>query len=159
MKRFFQLFANLSQGLVGKILIIANFIICLVIFDWKELFQYLETPAKLDCHIKPYSRGLDICTSGMFPSLIEPILFLLAAPFLILVYPSIAMTEIVLGVLKGMFPLWCIETFDIFYIPIFAVINTFYWLFLGDMIEMAHSEYLRRKSTTKKILSIFPDSE
>lgn len=141
MKHLFQIVTKLFQGLVGKLLIIANFIICLVIFDWGEFLQYLETPSRVNCHIKPYSRGIDICTSGIFPSFIEPLLFFLAIIFFILVYPSMAMTEIVLGVLKVVFPLWCIETSDIIYIPVFALINAFYWLFLGDMIEILHSSY------------------
>lgn len=159
MKRFFQLFANFFQGSVGKILIIANFIICLVIFDWGKFFRYLETPAKINCHIKPISRGgsIDICTSGMFPSIFEPLILLIGLIYLIFVYPSIAMTEIVLGGLKGLFPLLCLETFDIFYIPIFAVVNTFYWLFLGDMIEIAHSQYRKFYPLRKKYLGIFND--
>lgn len=169
MKRFFQLFANLFAGLVGKLFVIANFVICLFIFDWGKFFRYLETPARINCHIKPSGGSIDSCLygfSGYSYGIIEGILYfvmslfslLLIGFFLILVYPSIAMTEIVLGSLKGLFPLWCVETFDIFYIPIYAVINSFYWLFLGDMIEKAHSAYLQNKKFPK-ILSCFPNSE
>ena len=33
MKRFFQLFENLFQGMVGKLFVIVNFIICLMFLD------------------------------------------------------------------------------------------------------------------------------
>lgn len=168
MKLFFQILKNLFAGLVGKLLIVANFVICLFIFDWDKLFRYLETPAKINCHIKS-GGSIDLCLYGFTRysySLIEEVIYfvisifllLLSAGFLILVYPSIAVTEIVLQILKAQFPLWCIETFDILYVPIFAVINSFYWLFLGDMIEIAHSAYLRNKKFPK-ILSCFPDSK
>lgn len=153
MKFIFQLFKNLFAGLVGKLLFVVNFIICLMIFDWHKLFRYLEAPARINCHIKPYSRSIDICFGS--PSIFDFIILLFGIIFLILVYPSMAMTEIILGVLKGMFPLWCVETFDILYIPIFTLVNAIYWLFLGDMIEMAHSAYLRNKPIQKP-LSIFP---
>jgi hypothetical protein len=157
MKRFFQVFKHLFAGLVGKLLFAANFVVCLFIFDWAKFFRYLEAPARIDCHIKTFSRGIDICTSSIFPSFIEPILLLLAAIFFILVYPSIAVTEIVLEILKAQFPLWCVETHDILYVPVFAVVNSIYWLFLGDMIEIAHSAYLQNKQIQKP-LSCFPDS-
>lgn len=174
MKRFFQLFANFFQGSVGKILIIANFIICLVIFDWDKFFRYLETPAKINCHIKPISRGgtIDFSMSNsyglydygynagaveiLFYFIISTFILCFLVAFLIFTLPSISLTGITLEFLKLIFPLWCLETFDIFYIPIFAIINTFYWLFLGDMIEIAHSAYLKNKPP-KKILSIFSD--
>lgn len=157
MKCFFQLFANLFWGLVGKLLIIANFVICLLIFDWEKFARYLETPARINCHFKPQS-GMDICIFGGYPSMFDPIILLFGLIYLILVYPSMAMTELILGVLKNVFPLSCLETFDLLYLPIFALVNTFYWLFLGDMIEIAHSVYLQRKSIDKP-LSIFPESD
>jgi hypothetical protein len=155
MKRFLQLLANLSQGLVGKLLVVANFIICLLAFDWHKFFRYLETPAKLNCHLKLPGRAIDFCGFGG----LDLILFFFAIIYLIFVYPSIAMTEIVLEMLKKINPLWCLETFDMLYIPIFAVFNTFYWFFLGDLIEMWHSAYLRRKPMYQKPLNIFPDSD
>jgi len=158
MKRFFQLFANLFRGSVGKLLIIVNFVICLLIFDWPKFARYLETPARINCHLKPYTGGaIDICVFGGYPSIFDPIILLFGLIYLILVYPSIAMTEIILGVSKGLFPLSCLETFDLLYIPIFVLVNTFYWLFLGDLIEIAHSAYLQRKPVNK-FLTIFPDS-
>jgi hypothetical protein len=169
MKRFFQFFANLFAGLVGKLLIVANFVICLFIFDWDKFIRYLETPVKINCHIKQSGGSIDFCLygfSGYGYGIIESIgyfivsifLLLFGAFFFILVYPSVAVTEIILQILKAQFPLWCIETQDILYVPIFAVVNSFYWLFLGDMIEMAHSAYLRNKKFPK-ILSCFPDSK
>ena len=157
MKFVFKLFADLFAGLVGKLMFAANFVICLFVFDWDKFFRYLETPARINCHIKPRS-SVDICLTGIHSFIFEPILYVFVAFFSLLVYPSIAVTEIVLDILKVQFPLWCIETFDILYVPIFAVINSIYWLFLGDMIEIAHSAYLRNK-TVQKPLSILPDKE
>jgi hypothetical protein len=171
MKFIFQLFKNLFAGLVGKLLFGVNFIICLMIFDWHKLFRYLETPARINCHLKSTGGAIDFSVYGLTGSsysfgVIENVFYLIifvfyfffVGIFFILVYPSMAMTEIVLGVLKGMFSLWCVETFDILYIPIFAIFNSIYWIFLGDMIEMSHSAYLRNKPIQKP-LSIFPDSD
>lgn len=154
MKRFLQLFENLFQGLVGKLFVIVNFVICLLFFDWHKFFRYLETPARFNCHLKPNSPGIDICMYGG----IEPLILLFGAIYLIFVYPSITVTEIIIEAGKTAFPLSCLETFDVIYIPIFSLVNAFYWLFLGDMIEMAHSAYLRNKRIQKP-LSCFPDSK
>jgi hypothetical protein len=154
MKLVFQLFANFFAGLLGKLLIVANFVICLFIFDWSKFFRYLETPARINCHIKPFSRGIDFCVYGLYYSPIESFFLLIATSISVLFLPSILVTELILGDLKKLYPLWCVETFDILYIPIFAGINSFYCLFLGDMIEKAHSAYLRNKPVQKP-LSIF----
>ena len=151
MERFFQLFAKLFQGLLGKLLFVANFIICLVIFDWGKFGRYLEAPARVNCHIKPYSRGIDICFFGRPLSIFEPVFLFFEGLYNIFIYPSMALTEIILVLLKETFPLWCIETFDILYLPVFALINSFYWLFLGDLIEILYSNY-----TPPKILRINP---
>jgi hypothetical protein len=156
MKLFFQILKNLFAELVGKLLILANFIICLFIFDWGKFIKYLETPARINCHIKQYSRGIDLC--GFYYSPIESVFILITTLIYILFLPPILTTEWVLGDMKRLFPLWCVETFDIIYIPIFVVINTFYCLFLGDMIEKAHTVHLRNKKMPK-ILSCFPKAE
>ena len=157
MKRFFQLFENLFQGLVGKLFVIVNFIICLLFFDWHKLFRYLETPARFNCHLKPPS-SVDICLTGIHAGIFEPIILFFGLLYLILLYPSITVTEIIIEAGKTAFPLSCLETFDVIYIPIFSLVNAFYWLFLGDMIEMAHFTYLRNKQIQKP-LSCFPDSK
>lgn len=156
MKLFFQILRNLFAGLLGKLLIVANFIICLGIFDWGKFVKYLETPARINCHIKQYGRGIDIC--GFYYSPIESVFIFIVTVTYILFLPPILMTEWVLEDLKRLHPLWCLETFDIFYIPIFLFFNTFYCLFLGDMIEKAHSAYLQNKRIQKP-LSCFPKSE
>lgn len=167
MKRFLQVFKHLFAGLVGKLFLIANFVICLFVFDWSKFVRYLETPARIDCHIKPPS-SIDFSIYGFTGNnygVIEGIIYfvlsvfslLLLGLFLILVYPSIAVTEIILQILQAQFPLWCAETHGILYLPVFAVVNSFYWLFLGDMIEIAHSAYLQNKQVEKP-LSCFPDS-
>lgn len=156
MKLFFQILKNLFAGLLGKLLIAANFVICLFIFDWDKLIRYLETPARINCHIKEYSRGIDIC--GMYYSPVESVFLFIVTLIYLIFLPPILMTELVLRDLKTLCPLWCIETFDILYIPIFAAINSFYCLFLGDMIEMAHSAYLQNRQPEKP-LSCFPDSK
>lgn len=168
MKLFFQILRNLFAGLLGKLLIVANFVICSFIFDWGKFIKYLETPARINCHIKPKS-SIDFCLygfSGYGYGAIESIGYFIVLIFLlffygllaVLIFPSIILTELALDSLKTLFPLWCVETYDILYVPIFAVINSYYWLFLGDMIEKAHSAYLQNKKFPK-ILSCFPKSE
>ena len=158
MKRFFQLFANLFAGLVGKLFVIANFVICLFIFDWGKFLRYLETPARINCHIKLTGRGIDICGFGYYYSPIESAFLLITAFVSLIFLPPMLMTELILGDLKRLYPLWCLETFDTLYIPIFTIINSFYCLFLGDMIEKAHSAYLQNKRD-RKPLSILPDEK
>lgn len=166
MKRLRQVF-KIS---LAKIFFTSNYVICLVIFDWDKFFRYLNTPAKIDCHLPPPHTGgtIDFSVYGMFAynsgvgeDFIYPILmlflFLFAIILFILIFPSIIITQITLEVLKNAFPLWCLETHNIIYIPILAVINSFYWVSLAYFIELAHAKYLQIKPPAKKPLSIFPD--
>ena len=152
MKRLRQVF-KIS---LAKIFFVANYVICLAIFDWNKFFRYLNTPAKVNCHLPPPSRGdgIDICFS---PSIIDPIIYFIGIILSILFLPSIVITEITLEMFKKTFPLWRLDTRDIIYIPIFAVINSFYWISLAYCIELAHAKYLQIKPPAKKPLSIFPD--
>lgn len=153
MKRLRQVF-KIS---LAKIFFVANYVICLAIFDWDKFFRYLNTPAKINCHIKEIGGSTIEFCCGRPPSIFDPIIFFAEAIFFILTSPSIAITEITLEMFKKTFPLWCLDTRDIIYIPIFAVINSFYWISLVYCIELAHAKYLQIKPPTKKPLSIFPD--
>jgi hypothetical protein len=157
MKFFFHLFANLFRVSLGKLLMAANFVICLLIFDWSGSFRYLDTPTQINCHIKPHV-SIDFSICGGSESISVAALGLIQFLYFCLTFPSIVMTEDTLTLIRNHYPLWCYETFEFLYIPIFAVINTFYWLFLGDLIEMAHSAYLRNKPS-HQILSIFSNPD
>jgi len=156
MKRLRQVF-KIS---LAKIFFVANYVICLVIFDWDKFFRYLNTPARIDCHLPPPHTGggaIDFCVYGSPPTIFDPIILFATVIFLIFTFPSTIITEITLEMFKKTFPLWCLETHDIIYIPIFAVINSFYWTSLAYCIELAHAKYLQIKPPAKKPLSIFPD--
>lgn len=142
---------------LAKIFFVANYVICAVIFDWDKFFKYLETPARINCHLPPPSSGghIDFCYGGA--SIFDLIIILVGAIFCILTLPSIIITETTLEILKKTFPLWCLETHNIISTPILAVINSFYWVCLAHIIELAHAKYLELKPPIKKPLSVFPD--
>lgn len=153
---------------LAKIFFVTNYIICAMIFDWDNFFKYLETPARINCHLPSPSSGghIDFSVYGFYNySVVEEMFHVIFSIFLvcftilfyILAFPSIAITEITLGMLKKTFSLWCLETYDIIYIPILAVINSFYWICLAHIIELAHAKYLELKPPAKKPLSVFPD--
>lgn len=155
MKSFRQIF----KVSLAKIFFIANYVICAVIFDWDKFYKYLETPARINCHLPlpKYGSGIDFCVYGSNISVFEPFILFFGAIFCILTLPSIIITENTLEMLKKAFPLWCLETHDIIYTPVFAVINSFYWICLAYIIELCHAKYLELKPPAKKPLSIFPD--
>lgn len=165
MKYFFRFFTNLFNISIGKIFFVANIIICLVFFNWNKLFLYLDNINEMGC--RPRGGGaIDFSVYGFYGSsaseefifsIIMIFVYLFIVILFILFSPSICLTEIMLGSLKQTFAHWCPETFDLIYTPIFFVFNSFYWIFLGDIIEMAHSAYLQRKPMSQKFLSIFPD--
>lgn len=152
MKRLRQFF----KVSLAKVFFVSNFVICAFVFDWKEFFEYLEMPMRVNCHFKPYN-GVDICISGgIISSILDPIYYFLVAIFLTLTLPSTIISERTLGMLKNTFPFWCYETFEIIYIPIFAVINAFYWICLAYMIELGYSKYRQLNPPKSKYLSVFP---
>jgi hypothetical protein len=157
MKFFFQLFAKLLDGSLGILLIGANFIICLLAFDWSGFFSYLNAPARINCHLKPVSL-IDFSICGYSGSTIDAAVSLIQLLYAALTLPSILMTEYTLAVIKDFYPLWCYQTHELLFVPVFAVFNTFYWLFLGDLIEKAHSAYLLNKPS-HQILSVFPKTD
>lgn len=167
MKYFFRFFAKTFNISIGKIFFVANIIICLVFFDWNNLFLYLNRIHETQC-LPKRGGGIDFSVSGFYSSSVgEELIYLILMFFvylfivilLPLFFPSICLTEIMLASLKQTFSHWCPETFDLIYIPVFAVFNAFYWVSLGNLVEMAHSAYLKRKPMSRKFLSIFPDSD
>ena len=94
MKLVFKLFANLFAGLVGKLLFVANFVICLFVFDWSKFLRYLETPARINCHIKQSGGAIDFCSSGFYYSPVESVFMFIAALVYLLFLPPILMTEL-----------------------------------------------------------------
>ena len=153
MVRLYIFFTNLVKTIIGKVFFVLNYAICLFLFDWGKFSRYLNSPARVNCHFKPVSRGIDFCLYGASINPIEAIFELVIA---VTTFPSMIITQAVINVLKTQNPLWCYETFDIIYLPIFAVVNSFYWLLLGYGIEVAHSAYLRNKPlyTKPKILGL-----
>mgnify|MGYP000937355097 CR=1 FL=1 len=142
---------------LAKIFFVANYVICAVIFDWDKFFKYLETPARINCHLPPPSSGghIEFCYGGA--SIFDLINILFGVIFCILTLPSIIITQTTLEMLKKTFPLWCLETYDIIYIPILAVINSFYWICLAHIIELSYSTYHENYSQRNKYIGIFRD--
>lgn len=149
MKYFFQLFENLIAGKLGKILIISNFIICFVIFSCGESLRIIKkTPAKLSTN-----GAIDFSISHHSSSPFDLFLVYFDLLYYIFFYPSLVATEKVINLLENSYPSWYWATIDTFFMPTFVLINAFYWLFLGDMIEILHSF----KPTPEKPLSILAD--
>lgn len=158
MKRLRQIF----KVSLAKVFFAANYVICAFVFDWFKFEKYLNTPAKIDCHIEPRGGSIDFSVYGMYGGedfitlifIIFLVLFFIL--FLIFTFPSIAITHITIEMLKTSFPFWCYETFEIVYIPIFAVINSFYWVCLAYIIELGYSKYRQLNPPKSKYLSVFP---
>lgn len=143
---------------LAKVFFVANYVICLMIFDWKEFFEYLEKPARISCYLKPYGGGksIDFSVFGAPISIFDVVINLFEGAFYLLSFPSTIITEMTLAMFKTSFPFWCYETFDLLYIPIFAVINSFYWVCLAYMIELGYSKYRQLYPPKNNYLSIFP---
>ncbi len=148
MKYLFQLFENLVAGSLGKILLISNFIVCFVIFSCGQSLRIIE---KSSSQIS--SGAISFCSYNYSLSPFDLILIYLNVLYYIFFYPSITITEQIINLVESFYPSWYWASINIFFMPIFTLINAFYWLFLGDMIELLYSF----KPKPQKPLSILAD--
>lgn len=152
MKRIFQFVENLFSGTLGKVLVISNFIVCYIIFSFGKSLRIIEktTTENQNFISKP---SIDFNIYHQTSSIFDPILGFFDVLYYIFFYPSIVFSEKIVGIIENLFPHWHWNIFDTFYMIIFTLINTFYWLFLGDTIEILYSFKLE----PKKPLSILAD--
>ena len=155
--RMYQLF---SENTLAKILLPVNLIVSAMIFNWSEFLAYLSKVNQSGCKpilISPGSKiSFGIYDSASRNSDLEFILGASLVIFSIFYLPSYLATFLVVGAMKSDYPHWCIETFDLIFIPIFCVINFMYLIFLSHLIKRIHDYYCQHKSEPEKPLSIYP---
>lgn len=164
MKHAFQIFKSFFKCPLAKIFLVANLIVCVFIFDWSEFLLYLSKINETGCKPKAVSFTLydnygAFGASGMIMEVVALILtavyLLIFLIFLLLVGPSLAFAACGVEILKMIFPHWCPETFELLFIPLFAVFNSFYWVFLANLFEFSHAQHSQNKSPDKNPLSIY----
>lgn len=150
--RIYELFA---ENTLPKIFLSVNLITSVVIFDWGKFFAYLSKTGESGC--KPIPAKLSFGIYDMAGNtFLESILAAAAVFFSVFYLPAYAATLAVIGAMKRDYPQWCIETFDVIFIPIFSVLNCVYLIFLSCLIRWLHDYHTEHKSVRKNLLSIYP---
>jgi hypothetical protein len=141
MKNLFQFVSAVFKGKLARIFVVTNLLLLLIFTNWHEVSYYWSHINQIGC--RPTASGIDFSSYGLSGGSGEAFFYTFYA---VLFLPSVIDTETILSLLKGVFPAWCRETFDILYMPIFTVFNSFHWLLLGFMIEILHTKFLLNRS-------------
>ena len=159
MKSSFQLYNTPFKNNLARIFLPANLIICAVIFNWSEFFLYISKINEKGCKPIQVSAGpsFGLSDSAAMYSDFEFIIAGTLLMFAIFYLPSYILTLIIISAMKSDYPHWCIETFDLIFIPIFTIINLTYLIFLSYFIERVHDYYVKHKPVPKKPLSIYSE--
>ncbi|MEZ5427312.1 MAG: hypothetical protein R2747_13665 [Pyrinomonadaceae bacterium] len=142
----------IKNNQLAVIFLLANLFFCSFAFDWDKAFSYIKDIDKTGC--RPVA---EVPSFGIYNSAPPPPEEILTGLLVLISLPTLAATAILTESLKTDHPRWCPETFEV--IEIFAIMffNSFYWILLAHLIEMAHGNYLRSKPEPEKPLSIFSD--
>lgn len=146
-----------SKNTLAKIFLPANLIVSAVIFNWSEFFAYLSKISESGCKPIPAKLSFGMYDLASSSSDFELLLAGALVIFSIFYLPSTLATFVVVGAMKSDYPHWCIETFELIFIPIFCVINFVYLIFLSHTIGRIYDYYCENKSVPKNPLSIYPD--
>ena len=151
MKSFsFTLF--FKKGLV-YIFLLASLFICAVIADWNKIYNYIDHFSEKNCEpAKAIVISFGIYDSA--PLFLNPF-EIVKGLFYLISLPSIIIKELLMSDLKSRYSYLCPETFDIIGMIYFLIINSFYWMVLGYLIELAHNYYCKTRLPPKKPFSIF----
>ena len=74
----------------------------------------------------------------------------LVGVFFLISFPAVITTAILTKILKTEHPQWCDETINFMGTLAFVLLNCVYWMFLAHLIEIAHTNYRRKRSEPEK---------
>ena len=154
MKHFSRLFKGIFKNGLAYIFLAASLCVYAIILDWSKIFTYISHFGDANC--QPVKKeAINFVIYDMSPPPIPSPFEILEALFYFLSFPSALIKEILVTDLKTQYAHWCPETFDIIGIVSFLIINSFYWLFLGYLIETTHDYYKKNKTESRKTFQYF----
>ena len=146
-------FTSFFRNGLAYIFLAAGIFIYAIILDWNKIANYVGHFRETNCEpVKQIKISFGIYDCGpYFPDPFK----IVEGLFYFISFPSVIIRELLISDLKYHYPHFCPETFDVIGMIYFLIINSFYWMFLGYVIEAAHGYYSDRKSLSEKPLSLF----
>lgn len=148
-----------SENALTNWFLLVNLIIFAVIFDWSEFASFISNDEN-SCRpvLSKVSFGTN-CYGGSSSGIelmLSAILIIFIAVFLLVFFlPSYLLTAAAMVLIQSDYPHWCAETFDLISVPVFAVFNAIYWIFLSRFFELIYDYHCENRTVQKNPLSIF----
>lgn len=147
-----------SENALTNGFLLANLIVFAVIFDWSEFASFISN-AENSCRpvLSKLSFGTN-CYGGSGSGvelMLTAVLGIIIGIFLLIFFlPSYLLTAAALAAIKVDYPHWCPETFELISVPVFAVFNAIYWIFLSRFFKLLHDYHCEHKTVQENPLSI-----